>query len=67
MDAFYCSVTSSLPMVADGNGNSLPKEILNGGEHSDGHNRRKVPTNNTPRERLLQIVTQKDLRRPSRK
>ena len=67
MDAFYCSITGSLTMVADGNGNALPKEILNGGEHSTDYNRRKVPSDNGPRERLLNMIVQKDLRRPSRK
>ena len=67
MDTFYSYVTGSLPMVADGNGNSFPKEILNGGKHSDDYNRRKVPINNAPRELFLQIVMQKYLRRPSRK
>ena len=67
MDAFYSSISGALPLFADCNGNELPKEILHGGKHSDDCNRRKVPINNSPRERLLQIVIQKDLRRPSRK
>ena len=39
--------------------------MLDGGHHSDDHNRWRVSSNNVPRERILQTVREKDLSRPA--
>ena len=52
-------------METDADGNQLPKEIVNGGEHSDDFLQKRIPIDNIPRERLLQLVIEKDLKRHS--
>ena len=54
-------------MEDDSNGNYLPDEIIDGGNHSDDFNRKRIPICNEPRERLLQVAREKDLRRPERR
>ena len=41
-----------------------PVKILNGGDHSEDYDRWRISSNNVPRERMLQIIREKDLRRP---
>ena len=65
IDAFYTSVNGSVSMETDADGNQLPKEIVNGGEHSDDFLQKRIPIDNIPRERLLQLVIEKDLKRHS--
>ena len=43
-------------MEKDSDGNAVPDEIMDGGNHSDDFARRRVPENNVPRERRLQTV-----------
>ena len=54
-------------MVNDNEVNLIPKEMTDGGEHVNDCNRRKVPSSNMFRDRLLKIIIDKDSHRPSRK
>ena len=51
-------------MGKDSNGNITPDEIMNGGDRSDDFVRRRIAVNNVRRERMLQIVREKDLQCP---
>ena len=64
IETFYSSENGSTPMEEDSNGNCMPNEILNGGDHSDDFVRQKNPTNYVPREHMLQIARDEDLQRP---
>ena len=51
-------------MDIDTNGNVFTTEINLGGEHSGDFDRRLVKNNNLPRDKMLNIVRNKDLRGP---
>ena len=61
---FYAAISGSIGMDADANGNVFATEIAHGGEHSDDFDRWRVTNNNLPRDNILTIVRNKDLRRP---
>jgi len=56
----------SIELTEDEQGNNVLSEILNGGEYSDDYNCRRVACSNEPHEALLEIIREKDLRRPVR-
>ena len=53
-----------MPMEKYSNGNVATDEIMNGGDNSDDFVRRRIAVNNVPRDLMLQIVREKDLKRP---
>ena len=38
IDNFYSSITGSIPLVNDSDGNMTPVEMIDGGDHSDDYN-----------------------------
>ena len=67
MGYFYSSVTISIPLVNDSDGIMTPVEILDEDDHLDENDRWRASSSNAPRKRMLQIVREKDLRRPASK
>ena len=65
VDNFYSSLTGSMPLVNDSDGNITPVETLNGDKHSDDYDRWRASSNNAPRERMLQMAREKHLYRPT--
>ena len=61
-DAFCLAISGSAIVDANRSGNILATEMSHGGEHSDDFDRRRVPTNHSPREKILTIVRVKHLR-----
>ena len=53
INEFYSSITWSLPVVNNGEGNLTPNETLGEGNHSDDYDRWRVSTNNSPREKNI--------------
>ena len=64
IDNFYSSITGSIPIVNDGQGNLMPNEILGGGNHTDDYDRWRVRVNDSPRDTMLKKVREKDSCRP---
>ena len=64
IDSFVSSVDGSMPVEKDSNRNIIPDEIMSGGDHSDDFVRRRIAVNNVPRELMLQVVREKDLKLP---
>ena len=59
VDNFYSSITGSIPLVNDSDGNMKLVETLDGGDHPEDYDRWRVSSNNVPRERMLKWLEEK--------